>query len=126
MDLKHDAVQNISYDGIMACYEQGLDLLGGSYNTEIVSVHDPDEYLDAADSAFNREVRFRDILHAYLALKDLKRDGKVKAIGVGAKDWRVIRDIAKRVDLDWVMLATSFTIGGLPPGEHEIREVHMA
>lgn len=38
----------------------------------------------------------------------------MKAIGVGAKDWKVIRDISEKVDLDWVMLATSFTIKEQP------------
>lgn len=108
--LSHDAVQKISYDGIMECYEQGLELLGGKYNTEVVSVHDPDEYLAAADSASSRKASFQDILDAYRALNELKIQGKVKSIGVGAKDWKVIRAISERVNLDWVMLATSFTI----------------
>ena len=43
-DLKYDAVQQISYDGIMGCFDQGNDLLGG-YIPQLVSVHDPDEYL---------------------------------------------------------------------------------
>ena len=43
MDLKHDAVQDISYQGILDCYEQGNTLLG-KYQARLVSVHDPDEY----------------------------------------------------------------------------------
>src|SRR6476660_9673362 len=35
-DLKHDAVQKISYDGIMECFEQGNELLNG-YIPQMVS-----------------------------------------------------------------------------------------
>ena len=45
--LQHDAIQKISYDGILECYEQGNKLLGG-YNVKYVSVHDPDECLAIA------------------------------------------------------------------------------
>lgn len=110
VDLKHDAVQKISYEGILACYEQGLELLGAGYSTEILSVHDPDEYLEQATSEKNRKSRMEDILEGYRALKELKDQGKAAAIGVGAKNWRVIQAITNVVDLDWVMLATSYTI----------------
>jgi D-threo-aldose 1-dehydrogenase len=110
VDIKHDAVQTISYDGIMACYEQGIDLLGGNYKTEVLSVHDPDEYLAQATSTAEKQTRMMDILGGYRALKELKNEGKASAIGVGAKDWKVIKAITDKVDLDWVMLATSFTI----------------
>jgi D-threo-aldose 1-dehydrogenase len=110
MDLKHDAVQDISYEGILTCYEQGNQLLGGKYFPQLASVHDPDEYLNAATSAKNREMRFGQIVEAYRALADLKKSGKVKAVGVGAKNWKVIAEISKEVELDWVMFANSMTI----------------
>lgn len=112
-NLKHDAVQRISYDGIVACHEQGNQLLNG-YDAQLVSVHDPDEYLAAANTANEEEQRWQDILEAYRALADLKRDGKVKAIGVGAKNWRVIERIAGHVKLDWVMIANSMTVHSHP------------
>jgi D-threo-aldose 1-dehydrogenase len=40
----------------------------------------------------------------------LKRKGYTNAVGIGAKDWRVIREITDRIELDWVMLALSFTV----------------
>jgi len=113
-NLEHDAVQKISYDGILACYEQGNELLG-NYHAQLVSVHDPDEYLAASANELEKEQRYRDILDAYRALHELKRAGKVKAIGVGAKDWRVIKRITADVKLDWVMIANSMTIHSHPP-----------
>jgi D-threo-aldose 1-dehydrogenase len=110
MNLKNDAVQEISYEGILTCYEQGNQLLGGRYSPALVSVHDPDEYLNAATSSNDRDFRFGRVVEAYKALAELKKEGKVKAIGVGAKNWKVIEEIAKEVRLDWVMFANSMTI----------------
>lgn len=108
-DLKYDAIQRISYNGIMECFEQGNKLLG-DYAAQMVSVHDPDEYLAASADEQDGQQRYSDILEAYRALHDLKRQGHVQSVGVGAKDWRVIERISKDVSLDWVMFANSLTI----------------
>ncbi len=108
--LKNDAKQNISYDGIYECYEQGLRLLGPEYTTQLVSVHDPDEYLNVATTDSDRKKRMHNIISAYQALKELKHAGKVVAVGIGAKDWHVIREIFQKIELDWVMFACSLTI----------------
>ncbi|GAB2979423.1 aldo/keto reductase [Mucilaginibacter puniceus] len=107
--LKHDAVQKISYQGMLDCFEQGNELLNG-YIPQMVSVHDPDEYLAAADGPEDEAKRYQDILDAYRALADLKAAGKVESIGVGAKDWKSIYRIVQDVKLDWVMIANSLTI----------------
>ncbi|MBN2413437.1 aldo/keto reductase [candidate division KSB1 bacterium] len=113
--LKFDAKQNIGYDGILECWEQGNDLLGREYKPAMLSVHDPDEYLAAAENEHQRQKWFRDIIDAYRALSELKQQGHARAIGVGAKDWKVIRDISRHTELDWVMLAVSFTVYTHPP-----------
>jgi D-threo-aldose 1-dehydrogenase len=113
-DLDHDAVQNIGYEGILECWQQGLELLGG-VRPALVSVHDPDEYLAAATAPRDRERRLQDIVDAYRALNELKARGEVQAVGVGAKKWTVIRELAERADLDWVMFACSLTVMTHPP-----------
>jgi len=115
INVEHDAVQRISYDGILECWEESCLLLGDAYRPKLVSVHDPDEYLAAAASPADRQRRFDDVINAYRALHDLKRNGDVKGIGVGAKDWQVIRQIADAVALDWIMLAGSLTVLRHPP-----------
>src|SRR5476651_2420199 len=67
-DLQYDAEQHISYDGILECFEQGNELLNG-YIPQMVSVHDPDEYLAKATSANEDEKLYNDILEAYRALE---------------------------------------------------------
>ncbi len=56
---KHDAELDVSYDGIMACWEQGCELLGEPYRPTVASVHDPDEYLAGAKSPLERQMRLR-------------------------------------------------------------------
>jgi len=108
--IQHDAESRISYDGILACYAQGRELLGTGYTTQVVSVHDPDEFLAGAVSLADRNRRFEEVIGAYRALFELKAQGQVGAVGIGSKDWRIIREIAARVDLDWVMFACSLTV----------------
>ena len=112
--LSHDAVQDISYDGILRCWDEGNCLLG-NYSAQMVSVHDPDEYLAAASDVADRTRRMDDIVAAYQALHELKAAGKVAAVGVGAKDWRTIRELDQHCELDWVMFANSLTIMHHPP-----------
>jgi D-threo-aldose 1-dehydrogenase len=114
-DLQYDAEQCIGYQGILDCWEQGCQLLGEGYRPQLLSVHDPDEYLAAAPTAEERAKRFHDVTEAYRALAELKAAGHTQAIGVGSKDWRVIQEIDAAVELDWVMLANSLTIYRHPP-----------
>ena len=111
-DLKHDAVQKISYQGIIDCFEQGNELLG-AYTPQLLSVHDPDEYLATARDEAEEQNLYEDILDAYRALSDLKQKHDV-SIGVGAKNWKAIERIYKDVKLDWVMIANSMTIKSHP------------
>jgi D-threo-aldose 1-dehydrogenase len=114
-DLENDAIQTFSYEGIINCHRQGNDLLGGTDGAELVSVHDPDEYLFAADNESEREKRLQEVLESYRALFDLREEGQVKAVGIGSKDWKTIRELYEHVAFDWVMLANSFTIFNHPP-----------
>lgn len=113
--IKNDAEARISYEGILQCYEQGCELLGKNYAPQLVSVHDPDEFLAAAKNPAERKSRFENVLGAYRALFELKAEGAVKAVGIGSKDWRIIREISECVDLDWVMFACSLTVYSHPP-----------
>ncbi|MCF0104494.1 MAG: aldo/keto reductase, partial [Eggerthellaceae bacterium] len=107
-NLENDAIQDISYDGILRCYREGLGLIGGGFGFDMVSVHDPDEYLNAGGDE-------DDILEAYQALFELKDAGEVKAVGVGTKDWRVAKQLHKKVKFDWIMLACAPTVLVHPP-----------
>ena len=120
--LEYDAVQDISYDGIMRCHAEAKELLGG-FPIDLVSVHDPDEYLahaesqrggDGQNSAFSAPLR--DIKEAYAALFELKARGEAESVGIGSKDWRVIEMLWRDgVKFDWVMFACQPTLLVHPP-----------
>ena len=114
VDLKHDAVQDISHDGILRCHEDGCGMLG-DYRPQLVSVHDPDEYLQASTNSEDRNRRLNEICSAYQALEELRDAGEVAGVGIGAKDWRIIRELDGHCRFDWVMMANSFTIMQHPP-----------
>ena len=120
--LEYDAVQDISYDGIMRCHEEAKELLGG-FPIDLVSVHDPDEYLahaesqrggDGQNSAFSAALC--EIKDAYRALFELKARGEAESVGIGSKDWRVIEMLWRDgVKFDWVMFACQPTLLVHPP-----------
>ncbi len=114
MDLQYDAVQDISYDGILRCYADGCRMLG-NYPPQLVAVHDPDEYIAAAAGPADRQARLHHVTEACRALTQLRRDGIVAGVGVGAKDWRCIQELTTHCDLDWVMMANTYTIMHHPP-----------
>lgn len=114
IDIDHDAVQDISYDGILRCWEDGQARLG-HYRQDLISVHDPDEYLDAATDPDDRQRRLEDIVDAYRALTELRDSGQAAGVGVGAKNWRVIEELDRHCKLDWVMMANTLTIMRHPP-----------
>ena len=107
--LKNDAVQDISYDGILRCHEDGCRMLS-PYRPNLISLHDPDEYLAAANDNDDRSHRKQNLLDAYRALQELRDAGEVQGIGVGAKNWKVIKELNQDCDFDWIMMANSFTI----------------
>lgn len=122
VNVKHDAVLDISYAGMWRCWQEGNDLLGDGFAADFVSVHDPDEYINAAGAALEvasesdqrlrectRQQRRMDVLEAYRALFEMKAQGLVTAVGVGCKDPETIRFIAQHYTLDWAMFACSLT-----------------
>jgi D-threo-aldose 1-dehydrogenase len=118
--LAHDAACDLSPAGILRCHEQGDALLGAGWKADLVSVHDPDEFLAAAAGPDDRARRLEQVVGACRALAALKAAGRVRAVGLGAKDWRVIGEVAERVDLDWAMLACSLTVHRHPPGVRDL------
>lgn len=51
-----------------------------------------------------------DILGAYKALFELKKEGEVKAVGISSKNWLIIKELYQKVKFDWVMFANKFTL----------------
>tara|TARA_R110002124_G_scaffold287257_7_gene472041 strand:- start:6053 stop:7087 length:1035 start_codon:yes stop_codon:yes gene_type:complete len=112
--IHHDAVQKISYEGILECFEKDNALLQG-YVPQLISLHDPDEFLAKAKTKEERALLWEELIGAITAMKELKEAGKVNGVGVGAKDWKTTREIYSRVPLDYVMVANSLSLIHHPP-----------
>jgi D-threo-aldose 1-dehydrogenase len=71
----------------------------GTDHVDIVLLHDPDEdtYRQALDEA-------------YPVLQELRRQGAVKAIGVGTNYWEILMDFARDADVDCFLLAGRYTL----------------
>jgi len=106
---------DISYDGILRCFEEGNDLLG-EYSVTMVSVHDPDDFVEEAESEEERRNRMSSVMEAYNCLNDLKSQGRVESIGIGVKNPVIIEQLLiQGVHFDWTMMA-----GVLTPYSHSI------
>ncbi len=90
---------DLSRDGIMRAFEEGLERHGlGS--VEILYLHDPDVE-DMEDEA---------IATAFPAMLELRDQGVVKAIGCGMNQWEMPARFIERFDLDVVLLAGRYTL----------------
>jgi D-threo-aldose 1-dehydrogenase len=86
-----------SYDGVMRSVDESLTRLGLD-RIDILLVHDPDDYYDAAVSG------------AFRALQRLREDGRVRAIGAGMNQSEMLARFAEAVPVDCFLLAGRYTL----------------
>jgi len=91
--LGHD----FSYDGVLRSLDGSLKRLGLD-RVDLLHIHDPDEHLDAA------------VAGAYRALRRLRDEGAVAAIGAGMNRGDLLAQLVERIDLDCVLLAGRYTL----------------
>jgi D-threo-aldose 1-dehydrogenase len=113
--IDRSAVQQISYKGAIASWQETCQLLGDDHAPQLVSIDAPDEFLAAASSPDDRQRRLVELLDAYRALAELKSSGRASGVGISTKDWRVIRELDALIPFDWVMFIGSLTILRHPP-----------
>lgn len=86
-----------SADGARRSLEESLERLGMD-RVDVVLVHDPDDHLDEAlDGAF-------------VALAEMRAEGTIGAIGAGMNWSEPLAYLARRVDVDCVLLAGRYTL----------------
>ena len=90
-------VFDYSADGIKRSLEDSLKRLGVDH-IDIALMHDAENHIEQA------------INIAYPVLADLKRQGIIKAVGIGINFCDVAIEIMKNVDLDIVLLAGRYTL----------------
>jgi D-threo-aldose 1-dehydrogenase len=90
-------VFDYSFDGTLRSVEESLERLGAD-RLDMLLIHDPDDHLDAAMTV------------AYEALRRLRDEGVVRAIGVGMNHAHLLARFAERCDLDLVLIAGRYTL----------------
>jgi D-threo-aldose 1-dehydrogenase len=92
--------------GIRRSVEDSLQRLGVS-RLDSVYIHDP----DAQTHGTNAGAVLRQLIDETLpALQQLKRDGLVRAIGLGTNDVGVVLDVLREAELDVLMLAGRYSL----------------
>lgn len=88
---------DFSYDGVRKSVEESLERTGvGRF--DILHLHDPDDHLGQAATT------------AYRALRDMRAEGMVAAIGAGANRSGPLAELIRTCDLDVVLLAGRYTL----------------
>jgi D-threo-aldose 1-dehydrogenase len=90
-------VFDYSADGVRRSLDESLERLGLD-RVDIVYIHDPDDHWEQA------------IDGAYPALRGLRQQGVVGAIGVGIKQWQLLVRFAYEGDFDVFMVAGRYTL----------------
>lgn len=105
--LPFHQVYDYSYDGILRSVEDSLQRLSLA-RIDILYVHDIGRVTHG-----EKHGHYWGQLTTgggFRALGDLRRDGRVTAIGLGVNEWEVIRDAMQEIDLDCSMLAGRYTL----------------
>ncbi len=95
-----------SYDGTMRSFEDCLQRLALEH-MDICFIHDIDRFTRGDEQP---EVFEQAMDGAWRALRDLRDQGVVKAIGVGVNEWEVCHAALERHDFDCFLLAGRYTL----------------
>jgi D-threo-aldose 1-dehydrogenase len=90
-------VWDFSYDGVRRSVEESLERTGLD-RFDVLLMHDPDNHLAQAGTT------------AYHALRDLRAEGSVTAIGAGMNRSGPLAELVSTCDLDVVLLAGRYTL----------------
>jgi len=99
--------------GVRRSVEDSLQRLGMA-RLDVVYVHDCDAATHGAAAA---AVRRRVIDEALPALQQMKREGLVRAVGLGVNDVAIVLDVLREAEIDALMLAGRYSLldhGALP------------
>lgn len=104
--LPFEAQIDYSYDATLRSIEQSLLRLGTSH-LDIALIHD----VDRRNHGGQWEARFKEALGgAYKALDDLRRQGVIRALGIGVNEADVCTRFALECRLDVVLLAGRYSL----------------
>jgi len=97
-------VDDYTRDGVRRSMAASLERLGRD-RADIALIHDPDKYAELA------------LTEAYPALKELRDDGVVGAIGVAMNHVDVLTWLVERTELDCVLIAGCYSLLDVPAAD---------
>ena len=101
----YESVFDYSYDGVMRSFEESRRRLGREI--DILYVHD----LGLRTHGERHSAQMRLFLsEGYRAIRSLREQGVVRAIGLGVNEWQVCEEVLATADLDIVLLAGRYTL----------------
>lgn len=100
-------IYDYSYDGVMRSYEMSLQRLGLDH-IDILLLHDIGEMQHGKDA--NAPLQKDAMSGGYQALDELRRNGDIKAIGLGVNEKEVCLEAMKHGDWDAFLLAGRYTL----------------
>ncbi|WP_145612600.1 aldo/keto reductase [Nitrospirillum amazonense] len=102
----YEPVFDYSYDGVMRSYAESRRRLGRN-RIDLLLAHDLGTVTHGDDHA----VHFRRFLDGgYRAMRELRDQGAVRAIGLGVNEWQVCLEAMSHADFDVVLLAGRYTL----------------
>jgi D-threo-aldose 1-dehydrogenase len=105
--LPFEIVFDYSYDGAMRSYEDSLQRLGVNH-IDILYIHDVDDFTHGPD--VQPKMHRAAMEGAYRALDELRRNGDIKAIGLGVNQAKPIADALEHGQWDCFLLAGRYTL----------------
>jgi D-threo-aldose 1-dehydrogenase len=105
--MPFDAVFDYSYDGIMRSFEDSLQRLGVNA-VDILYVHDIGPMTHGVEG--NKPLWAQLESGGYRAIRALRDQGMVSAIGLGVNEWQVLMDAMQIGDWDVFLLAGRYTL----------------
>jgi D-threo-aldose 1-dehydrogenase len=101
-------VYDYSYDGIMRSYEHPLRRLG-TRRIDILFVHDIGTYAHG-QTQVERDY-FRTLCESgFTALEELKKNGQIKAYGIGTNEQEILMEAIDHTKMDIVLLANRYNL----------------
>jgi D-threo-aldose 1-dehydrogenase len=109
--LPFRGVIDYSRAAILRSIEESLKRMNTD-RIDILLMHDPDEAVSIKPGRDPYEVSHfaQAMKEAYPILDDLRRQGVIKAIGVGMNQWQMLHDFAQAGDFDCFLLAGRYTL----------------
>lgn len=104
--MPFEPIYDYTYDGVMLSFESSLRRLGLE-RIDVLFLHD----LGAQTHGDDHPQVFRTAMdHGYPALRKLRDEGRIQAIGIGANEWEVCDQAMDHGDFDCFLLAGRYTL----------------